>query len=96
MAVSHQIECAPLAGCVLTKTSNAEMAQRPSSRATHPSTTKGVSAIIPAIVNAVLRSCKRYQSRVALNRLSDDQLYDIGLERHNNGYMPRDEYLNRF
>jgi len=96
MAVSHQIDCNTLVGCVSTKTSHGKMAQRPTSRATPPTVTKGVSAIIPAIVNAVLRSYKRYQSRIALNRLSDDQLYDIGLERHNNSYVPRNEYLNRF
>ena len=90
MANSNPFECNRAVGCLSTKTSPDMIAQCLTSPTSHASTTKDVSAIIPAILDAVIASYKRYQSRVALTRLNDDQLRDIGLERSRDGFVYRD------
>ncbi len=51
-----------------------------------------VTQIATIAIDALLATYKRHQSRVALNRLSDHQLCDIGLERSESGYVSRDNY----
>ncbi|WP_430474802.1 DUF1127 domain-containing protein [Thalassospira lucentensis] len=90
MAILNPFECNRAVGCLSTKTSPDMIAQCLTTPASRPSKTKGVSAIIPVILDAVIASYKRYQSRVALTRLNDNQLRDIGLERSRDGFVYRD------
>lgn len=91
MVMTKQLECHPVVGCVSSKSSPEMIAQCLTSSASRH-TTKGVGAVIPAILNAVAKSYKRYESRVALTRLSDEQLRDIGLERNRDGIVSRERY----
>lgn len=76
MAVCHHIEC------------DANVRLNRPSRPSRPT----VSHIVTTVINALLAAYKRHQSRAALHRLSDHQLRDIGLERSESGYTPRDNY----
>ncbi|RCK43818.1 DUF1127 domain-containing protein [Thalassospira profundimaris] len=87
MAISNQIDCNPVVGCVSTKSVPEMTAQCHTSPSSRPNTTKGIGAIIRSILDAVISSYKRHQSRADLNRLSDDQLRDIGLEREHDGHI---------
>ena len=87
MAISNQIDCNPVVGCVSTKSTPDMIAQCLTAPASRPATTKGVSAIIPVILDAMASAYKRYQNRLALTRLSDAQLRDIGLERGHDGHI---------
>ncbi|NIY76182.1 DUF1127 domain-containing protein [Thalassospira sp. HF15] len=90
MAASNHIECHPVVGHLSNKSSSEMLAQSPCPPASRPYATLGIRAIIPTILNALIATQKRYQERNALNKLSDDQLRDIGLERTRDGYMPFD------
>lgn len=90
MAISNPLECSRSVGCLSTKTSPDVIVQCLISPPSRPNTTMGVSAIIPTILDAVTSSYKRYQSRIALTRLTEDQLRDIGLERSRDGFVQRD------
>jgi len=90
MAASNHIECHPVVGCLSNKSSSEMLQQTPRSPASRHHTTPGIRAIIPTILNALVAAQKRYQGRNALNKLNDDQLRDIGLERTRDGYMPFD------
>ena len=90
MAASNHIECHPVVGRLSNKSSSEMLVQTPHSTASRPNTTSGRRAIIPTILNALIAAYKRHQDRKALNKLNDDQLHDIGLERTRDGYMPFD------
>jgi uncharacterized protein YjiS (DUF1127 family) len=90
MAASNQIECHPVVGCISNKISPGVMAQCLTSPTSRPTaTSKGVSAIIPAILDHMISAYKRHQSRVALGKLNEDQLHDIGLTRDADGHLSR-------
>lgn len=92
MAMTKQLECHPVVGCVSSKSSSEMIAQCLTSPASRHTKAMGVGAIILAILDTVAKSYKRYQSRVALHRLSDEQLCDIGLERTRDGIVSRERY----
>ncbi|QPO10597.1 DUF1127 domain-containing protein [Thalassospira sp. A40-3] len=92
MAVLNHIKCHPVVG-PLSNTSSSEIrAQNPSFPASRRHTTEGLHAIIPTILDTLITAYKHYQGRNALNKLSNDQLRDIGLERTRDGYATRDWY----
>ena len=66
------------------------------SSTSRPNDINGVGTIIRIAVDALINRYKCYQSRVALHRLNDNQLCDIGLERVKDQYRLRDEYLHRY
>jgi len=89
MAIQNQLECNRVVGCLSQTTSSELLAQCLPAPASRPNVTKGVSAIIFSTLDTVASSYKRYQNRVALTRLTDDQLRDIGLERSHDGFVHR-------
>ena len=89
MAIHNQIDCNPVVGCVSAKSLSVLAASRQTTPPSRHSISTGVSAIIAAIIGTLAASYKRYQSRVALTRLSDPQLRDIGLERSDDGRINR-------
>ncbi|MBS8272045.1 DUF1127 domain-containing protein [Thalassospira tepidiphila] len=92
MAVSNHIKCHPVVGQLSNKSSSEMLAQCLSFPASRPHATRGICAIIPTILDALIVAYKRCQGRNALDRLSDDQLRDIGLERTRDGYETRGWY----
>lgn len=88
MAISNQVECNHVVGC-MSKQPSSEMIPQTTSR---PKAFHGISdigAIIRAVLDRIIKSYAWYQSRIALTRLNDDQLRDIGLERHRDGFVTR-------
>lgn len=92
MALSNHLECHPVVGCLSNKSSSEMLVRSPHSPVSCHHTTVDVRAIIPTIFNALIAAYKRYQGRVALHRLNEHQLRDIGLERTRDGYATRDWY----
>lgn len=92
MAVLNHIKCHPVVGPLSNKSSSEMRAQSLDSHASRHHTTDGLHAIIPTILDTLIAAYKHYQGRNALDKLSDDQLRDIGLERTRDGYATRDWY----
>lgn len=96
MAHFNQMECSAVGACASTSTSNTMRVQGSVSSTSRPNDINGVGTIIRIAVDALINRYKCYQSRVALHRLNDNQLCDIGLERVKDQYRLRDEYLHRY
>ena len=58
---------------------------------------RAIIAVLPtSMTTLMIQAYKRHQSRRALHRLNDNQLWDIGLTRRGNDYRPKDHTFNRF
>lgn len=55
-----------------------------------------IAVLITSMTTAMIQAYKRHQSRRALHRLNDNQLWDIGLTRRGNDYRPTNHTFNRF